>query len=88
MSERCELCRFWQLSSYNGGKIGDQYNGVGGPHTDGSASNCRRHAPRHLQQLDRIYGRVDWPTTKRDEWCGEFEARPTSAPQPGEEGRE
>ena len=64
--ERCELCRFWEVN---------RYGGVGGPHCDGSASNCRRHAPRHMKQDGRVSANVEWITTGRNDWCGDFEPR-------------
>ena len=36
MADTCDRCRFWPLSGYNGGKIGDRYYGIGGSGTDGS----------------------------------------------------
>lgn len=96
MGERCEMCHFWQLGSYSDGKIGDRYFGVGGPHTDGSVSNCRRRAPtlennigasgfmikdgvttetQESRNDTRIYGRTEWPQTRREDWCGEFKWR-------------
>jgi hypothetical protein len=72
--ERCGNCRFWELSSYairNGSE-----SGVGGHHCDGSVSNCRRHAPPGIHtERDRIHDRAEWPTTRIDAWCGEWEPR-------------
>jgi hypothetical protein len=64
--ERCELCRFWETNGYGG---------VGGPHCDGSASNCRRHAPQHIAPERYPSANVRWVTTNRNDWCGDFEPR-------------
>lgn len=64
--ERCELCRFWQVN---------HYGGVRGPNCDGSASNCRRRAPQHIIEDGRVSANVQWVTTGRNDWCGEFEPR-------------
>jgi len=78
MADTCDRCRFWPLSGYNGGKIGDRYYGIGGSGTDGSVSDCRRHAPtRDTSRPDAdLFGSGRWPTTGRGHWCGDFEARP------------
>lgn len=75
-AERCETCRFWPLRT----KIGDHYIGIGGYNCDGSVSDCRRRAPVIVEQGrdERLSGNGRWPTTKRDDWCGEYEARPVS----------
>lgn len=76
MTERCDHCRFWALSKYNGGKIGDTYYGIAGHHTDGSMSDCRRHPPivREPGNWNPL-GEAIWPRTCRDSWCGEFQPR-------------
>jgi hypothetical protein len=80
--QRCELCRFWPLSSYSNGKIGDKYYGIGGHHTDGSVSDCRRRAPAMVDphRDAHLWGSARWPTTKREDWCGDFEARVSPEP--------
>lgn len=32
-------------------------------------------ATRESRNDTRIYGRIEWPQTKREEWCGEFKKR-------------
>ena len=66
MEQRCELCRFWP---------GYEYSPV---------ADCRRHAPVVFRQPIAWRGNGvtlgpvrNWPQTGRDDWCGEFEPRPT-----------
>jgi hypothetical protein len=35
---------------------------------------CRRHAPQPNPSIERTL--PYWPTTKEDEWCGEFKPAP------------
>lgn len=72
--ERCGNCKFWELSGY--ARMNDIEGGVGGHHCDGSVSNCRRHAPGMIDATrDRIHDRAEWPTTRKDAWCGDWAAR-------------
>lgn len=73
--EFCHGCRYWQL-------IGDEF-------LDGE---CRRHAPRlsgmaapHGDAIHQDPKWAMWPTTFRDDWCGEF-APNLYRPSPGEKG--
>ncbi len=58
--QSCGLCRFWvPIWKLESGREKKRS-------TQGA---CHRHAP-HSSALT-----LSWPTTKADEWCGEFEAR-------------
>ena len=77
MTERCGTCRFWELSGY--GESNNMELGVSGYHADGTVSNCRRYAPA-AQDPKRYPGATaDWPTTRRDAVCGDWEARASAA---------
>lgn len=81
-AQRCGTCRFWPLSKYAEANKHEvpafMEFGAGGPHCDGSVSDCRRRAPTtpQLGNDDRLFGRSMWPTTRREDWCGEWELRP------------
>ena len=56
MSKDCNNCKFWQILLEEG--------------------QCRRHAPRLIMAGCGV-GEIpeysnDWPTTGKDDWCGEF----------------
>ena len=73
-AETCNSCRFWPT---RGEPIDGRYWGIGGPHTDGSVSDCRRHAPRQVKDRASSYPHDSaiWPETKSYDWCGDYEAR-------------
>ena len=62
MPKTCETCRWWDSAKYEG--------------------QCRRHAPR-LSGQAAPHGNAThqdpmfraWPTTWRDDWCGEHQPR-------------
>lgn len=66
----CGNCQYWLLGLYQPDFDGAEPKGAGGPHTDGSVSDCRAKPPIHIQG-----GSAVWPPTKRDDWCGAFKAR-------------
>lgn len=73
VAEKCSTCRFWGLSRYslaNGGDDGDC-----GPHCDGSAGRCRRHSPTVVDRSRYPLATAVWPTSAREDWCGDYEAR-------------
>lgn len=63
---RCETCFYWPAKITATGICGE-----GGPHTDGSVSECRRRSPTERNgdrypHADRIF-----PTTSRADYCGD-----------------
>ena len=70
----CGNCVHWDRASPARGTYPPL--GRSGPHTDGTLSECRRHAPRGVQAVG-YSGRDDarWPHTSPTDWCGDFEAR-------------
>lgn len=78
-SARCGFCRYWLLSGFAAAQIAEGrlreevLAGVeflrtcGGDIGDGRRSECRRHAP----------ATTGWPETGIEEWCGDFDMRPT-----------
>lgn len=72
MRKTCGGCRYWVR----------EINGRGDPTPSGK---CRRRAPVVLQfDLVADYGEppqrhsaTNWPGTTENEWCGEWEGRPT-----------
>ncbi len=79
----CGNCKFWPLSGFGSYEWTDGYGrytsptGMGGSSCNGDYSPCRRHAP--TQAAPKNYGvtaHAVWPETRREEWCGDFEARP------------
>lgn len=79
--ERCEFCRYWPVS----GGSDDRWYGLGGHNTDGSVSDCRRRAPAERREGRELHGSAEWPTTKRTDWCGDFEADPSRTSLPEKE---
>ena len=69
--ECCGNCAFWPINPYSEGMP----YGMKGPHTDGTVSDCRRHAPREISPQRYPSDTAQWPTTKRDDCCGDFELR-------------
>ena len=63
---RCGKCRFWV-----------QYAAVtdAGP----NRGKCRRHVP--AVHIVAGHSFSEWPETKRDDWCGELEAKPEPVAQ-------
>lgn len=72
MSEQCSSCRFWALDDFG--------RALGGYHTDGGYSQCRRHAPIFTGDAQRdcyFAGKgTAWPYTAKDAWCGDYQPRP------------
>jgi hypothetical protein len=73
--ECCGNCAFWPLGGFQHDWKGAEPLGIGGPGTDGTVSECRRRAPVALDRSrypgsDRLF-----PSTRRDDYCGDFEAR-------------
>lgn len=73
--ECCGNCAYWPLGGYQHDWKGAQPLGAGGPHTDGTVSECRRHAPLAVNtarypSADRLF-----PSTNRTDFCGDFELR-------------
>jgi hypothetical protein len=63
VTPRCDDCRFW----------------LGDSNEEGSAGECRRHAPRPLLEKDLdeepfedTARQTVWPITFGSEWCGDF----------------
>ena len=81
----CGNCQFWLLQGYQAYWEGAEPVGAGGYHTDGSASECRRHAPRDQSAAHELSGSARWPTTKRLDWCGDYVARDFNFIRPKEE---
>lgn len=69
---QCKWCKFWERDQFG--------RPTGGPHTDGTVSACRRHAPQApagITERQQGYGtsasRV-FPMTGEGDWCGDFVA--------------
>lgn len=80
--ERCANCRFWPISEWS---TPDHPRGLG-TGDGGRHSDCRRHAPpradaKHYHPHERMYVNAAWPTTREDDWCGDWEARETPRPK-------
>lgn len=73
--ECCGNCAFWPLNPYQSGEAEAYPLGTGGPHTDGSVSECRRHAPIALKHERYPSAERLFPTTRRQDFCGDFEQR-------------
>jgi len=74
----CANCRFWPLSGYGETVWKNDYgrpSGISGFQTDGSVSDCRRHAPTELNQERRPGETAIWPRTLATDYCGDFERR-------------
>lgn len=71
--ECCGNCAFWPLNPYQ--VEGSYPLGIGGPHTDGTVSECRRHAPTELDRAKYPSAERRFPTTNRSDFCGDFELR-------------
>lgn len=72
----CGNCKYWALQGYQHDWEGAEPLGIGGTGADGSVSDCRANAPISLLPGDaRLHGSAQWPTTKRKDWCGQFEQR-------------
>ncbi len=68
---RCDRCRFWHEFSGNS-------EATPGEHT----GECRRHPPVIVfpfQMHDILPAESGfWPLTRPEDWCGEFQPRPTT----------
>ena len=73
--ECCGNCAFWPIGGYQHDFPGAKPLGIGGHHTDGDVSDCRRYAPRELDKEKYPTATGRWPQTNRDDFCGEFELR-------------
>lgn len=68
----CGSCIFWARGR-------DGIEGCGGVNCDGGVSECRAHAPIGLQADIRLHGDRMFPTTKVDDWCGDWRLGPISS---------
>lgn len=69
----CGNCAFWPLGGYQHDWEGCEPLGIAGYGTDGTVSECRRHAPvvgRHSPGRS-----ADWPQTEKLDSCGDFQHR-------------
>lgn len=73
--ECCGNCAFWPLNPYQHDTPGSYPLGQGGPHTDGSVSECRRRSPVSLDHGRYPCAERLFPTTNRSDYCGDFELR-------------
>ena len=73
--ECCGNCAFWPLSSFSRNLNTDEPLGIGGLNCDGSVSECRKRAPMAIADSGELSGNRKFPTTRRDDFCGEFELR-------------
>jgi hypothetical protein len=70
MKDECRRCRFWACRITS---VGDWW-----------AADCLRHAPIGLKDrgeaaIEQQTGNLRlaiWPTTRANDWCGDFEPRP------------
>lgn len=69
----CGNCRFWLLGHWQ--QDGAEPRGAGGVGSDGGVSECRRRAPFELIHAMHLHGSAAWPTTKRLDWCGDYDSR-------------
>lgn len=69
-TDTCETCRFWARDPFG--------RALGGPHTDGSVSDCRRNAPIAVKADRYPLANAVWPQTHKLDFCGEHQ--PKEAP--------
>ena len=72
--ECCGNCAFWPLAHSQSEWSREPY-GIGGHHTDGSVSECRKHAPIGIADGMALHGDRKFPTTRKSDFCGDFELR-------------
>lgn len=69
MNPMCETCTFWARDAFG--------RALGGPHTDGSVSECRKAAPRPESDQRRReqypHAVRVFPETNRYDWCGDWQ---------------
>ena len=76
----CGNCGYWPLSPYGQacwerGELNEP-SGLHGHQTDGSVSDCRRHAPCAIRPQRESYdASAQWPRTARTDSCGDFKWR-------------
>jgi hypothetical protein len=73
--ECCGNCAFWPLGGYQHNWKGAPPLGMCGPGSDGSLSECRRHAPNTTDQSKYPSKTAAWPSTARNDYCGDFERK-------------
>ncbi len=73
--ECCGNCAFWPLGGYQHDFAGAEPLGIGGHHTNGNVSECRRYAPRELDHERSPGATRHFPQTEKTDFCGEFELR-------------
>lgn len=73
--DRCETCRFWV----------EEFDGKKGPSdplddTDEPWGRCRRYPPVLIEIPANLYqgGSCQQPITMPYDWCGEWQAKPTT----------
>lgn len=71
-SPACRNCLFWEKSPFGGGVLGSG--------TDGSVSNCRRHAPEPMTDGYTPTRARRFPQTEARDWCGEHRPVPSMKP--------
>lgn len=67
MKPRCDGCAFWEFDEFSSGNK----RPLG---SDTAIGNCLRYPP-----LPRDEGLAVFPTTREDDWCGEFKAKESQA---------
>lgn len=68
----CGNCAHWPTNQDQSDR---QPYGLGGPSGDGTVSDCRKRAPILLRTDRHPSATAEWPTTRRDDFCDEFELR-------------
>lgn len=72
--ECCGNCAFWPLGGFQHDWKGAEPLGISGYSTDGTVSECRRHAPIGLKE-DSPGATRRFPKTEKRDFCGDFERR-------------
>lgn len=81
--ECCGNCAYWPLGGYQHDWKGAEPIGIGGQHTNGEVSDCRRHAPSESDRNSHPGATARWPTTRKRDFCGDFELQSSASPKGG-----
>lgn len=69
----CANCKHWDTEQQSFDQYDFAPRGKGGHHCNGTASECRRNPP--VAGDPKSFQSAVWPTTGREDYCGEFERR-------------
>lgn len=71
----CGNCAHWPLGGYQHKWPGAQPSGIGGHHCNGEVSECHAKSPIGENRDRSLSGGAIWPTTKREDSCGDYKPR-------------